>query len=119
MTTRSSPSVGSGESLSAARARLLARTDLVGEPLRAELAALFDGWLRRLLPPVPGVALVAVGSLGRGEPTPYGDLDLVLLHDDTVIDAAGTAAVADALWYPIWDAGVGLDHSVRTPRQAL
>ena len=27
--------------------------------------------------------------------------------------------VAEALWYPIWDSKVGLDHSVRTPDQAL
>ncbi|MEO6703992.1 MAG: [protein-PII] uridylyltransferase, partial [Jatrophihabitantaceae bacterium] len=27
--------------------------------------------------------------------------------------------IADSLWYPIWDAGLGLDHSVRTPDQAI
>jgi [protein-PII] uridylyltransferase len=95
---------------------LLARTDLVGPGLRAELAAMFDSWLTGILPPVPGIALLAVGGLGRREPTPYGDLDLVLLHDGKVADLA---AAADSLWYPIWDAGVGLDHSVRTPQQAL
>ena len=26
--------------------------------------------------------------------------------------------VADSIWYPIWDTGVGLDHSVRTPDEA-
>jgi [protein-PII] uridylyltransferase len=76
---------------------------------------MFDSWLSGLLPSTPGVALLAVGGLGRREPTPYGDLDLVLLHDGKV---AGLSAVADSLWYPIWDAGVGLDHSVRTPQQA-
>ncbi|MDQ3877814.1 MAG: [protein-PII] uridylyltransferase, partial [Actinomycetota bacterium] len=25
--------------------------------------------------------------------------------------------IADAIWYPIWDAGLQLDHSVRTLRQ--
>jgi [protein-PII] uridylyltransferase len=29
------------------------------------------------------------------------------------------ATVADALWYPLWDARVGLDHSVRTPGEAI
>ncbi len=82
-------------------------------------AGLLDGWLAGLLPPVPGVALVAVGSLGRREPAPHGDLDLVLLHDGTAAGAGGMAEVADALWYPIWDAGLGLDHAVRTPQQAL
>ncbi|MBW3615562.1 MAG: [protein-PII] uridylyltransferase, partial [Actinobacteria bacterium] len=27
--------------------------------------------------------------------------------------------VADRLWYPIWDSGVGLDHSVRTVKEAV
>ena len=26
--------------------------------------------------------------------------------------------IADAVWYPIWDSGVALDHSVRTPKEA-
>ena len=30
-----------------------------------------------------------------------------------------SSALADSLWYPIWDAGVGLDHSVRTVEQAV
>lgn len=62
-----------------------------------------------------GLALVAVGSLGRAELAPGSDLDLVLLHrgrDDV-------ARVADRLWYPLWDAGVGLDHSVRTVEEAV
>ncbi|REE99086.1 [protein-PII] uridylyltransferase [Thermomonospora umbrina] len=61
-----------------------------------------------------GVALVAVGSHGRRELTPGGDLDLVLVHrghDDI-------AGIADRLWYPIWDDGLRLDHSVRTVEEA-
>src|SRR4051812_50213782 len=66
-------------------------------------------------PAEAGVALVAVGSLGRREPPPHGDLDLVLVHDGR----PEIAALADALWYPIWDAGVRLDHSVRTVSEAV
>ncbi|MBX6386294.1 MAG: [protein-PII] uridylyltransferase, partial [Microbispora sp.] len=64
---------------------------------------------------IGGVALVAVGSLGRGELAPGSDLDLVLLHDghDDV------ARIADRVWYPIWDSGIGLDHSVRTVDEAV
>ena len=62
-----------------------------------------------------GVSLVAVGANGRREPSPCGDLDLVLLH----APKRDVAALADALWYPIWDSGIKLDHSVRTPRQAV
>ncbi len=102
--------------MKAARAELLGWTGLSGAPLRAGLTELYDRWLAGLLPDRQGVALVAVGGLGRREPTPYGDLDLVVLHDGK---SADIAEIADSVWYPIWDAGVGLDHSVRTPEEAL
>ncbi|GAA0368373.1 [protein-PII] uridylyltransferase [Microbispora corallina] len=64
---------------------------------------------------IGGVALVAVGSLGRGELAPGSDLDLVLLHNGR----DDVARIADRIWYPIWDSGVGLDHSVRTVDEAV
>ncbi|WP_412516853.1 ACT domain-containing protein [Actinomadura madurae] len=84
---------------------------------RAARAAELDRWLADLLAagPVPdGVALVAVGSHARRELTPGGDLDLVLLHRGL----AGVAALADRVWYPVWDSGTRLDHSVRTVHEA-
>lgn len=87
----------------------------MGAPLRAALSDAYDAWLSDLVPDA-AVALAAVGGLGRREPAPHSDLDLVLLHRGHV---DGLAAVADAIWYPIWDSGVGLDHSVRTPDQAV
>ncbi|MEO3852517.1 [protein-PII] uridylyltransferase [Streptomyces sp. B8F3] len=65
-----------------------------------------------------GVSLVAVGGYGRGELSPRSDLDLLLLHDGSLRPAA-LAALADRLWYPVWDMGLALDHSVRTPAEAL
>jgi [protein-PII] uridylyltransferase len=61
------------------------------------------------------VALVAVGGLGRQECAPFGDLDLVLVH----AGAPAVAELADRIWYPVWDTGLGLDHSVRTVAEAL
>jgi [protein-PII] uridylyltransferase len=80
--------------------------------LRAALTDLVDGWLVDLLAAagVDDVALVALGGYGRREPAPGSDLDLVLVHRGR----ANVDTVADALWYPIWDAGMRLDHSVRT-----
>jgi len=106
----------SSSSIGRVRAELLGRTSLVGAPLRVALTELYDQWLADLVPDLEGIALLAVGGLGRREPTPYGDLDLVLLHTGKANDI-GT--IADQLWYPIWDAGVGLDHSVRTVDQAV
>ncbi|NKZ04803.1 [protein-PII] uridylyltransferase [Actinomadura latina] len=82
---------------------------------RAGRAGDLDRWLASLLAPAPeAVALVAVGSHARRELTPGGDLDLVLLHRGL----AGVAAVADRVWYPVWDSGLRLDHSVRTVHEA-
>jgi [protein-PII] uridylyltransferase len=56
-----------------------------------------------------GVALVAVGGYGRLELAPHSDLDLVLVHADEV----DVRRVAQEVWYPLWDAGANIDHSVR------
>jgi [protein-PII] uridylyltransferase len=103
------------EALRRARAGLLQQPGLAGASLRAALSDSYDRWLSRLVPDA-GVALAAVGGLGRREPAPYSDLDLVLLHRRR---GGEVAALADAIWYPVWDSGVGLDHSMRTPEQAL
>ncbi|WP_199723516.1 [protein-PII] uridylyltransferase, partial [Micromonospora sp. CV4] len=75
----------------------------------------YDDFLRGLVPVRDGVALLAVGGLGRRQCAPYGDLDLVLLH----AGVPGTDELAASVWYPIWDAGLRLDHSVRTVSEAL
>ncbi|MFI6773886.1 [protein-PII] uridylyltransferase [Nocardia sp. NPDC050412] len=95
---------------------------LDAESLRSALVDLFELWLTTKGTELgigrdSGLAVVAVGGLGRKEMLPYSDLDLVLLHDD--VDPARVAEVADQLWYPLWDAHIKLDHSVRTVPQAL
>ncbi|MHB1065301.1 MAG: [protein-PII] uridylyltransferase family protein, partial [Georgenia sp.] len=61
-----------------------------------------------------GVALTAVGSLGRRDGGPAADLDLLLVHDGGTFDPHQLAALADALWYPVWDSRLELDHAVRS-----
>lgn len=89
------------------------------EMSREERVAALDGWLTSLLHDAvevtDGLALMAVGSLGRRELPPYGDLDLVLVHEGR----PEIASIADALWYPVWDAGLRLDHSVRSVADAV
>ncbi len=64
-----------------------------------------------------GLALAAVGSLGRNELGPLSDLDLVLIHDGRTHKADALARVAEKLWYPLWDSGVDIDHAVRSLSQ--
>ncbi|PWW54253.1 [protein-PII] uridylyltransferase [Actinokineospora spheciospongiae] len=89
--------------------------------LREALADLHEFWLTAHAAQAGvggrggGVALLAVGGLGRRELVPFSDLDLVLAHDGR----KPVDAVAERLWYPLWNSGVGLDHSVRTVGEAL
>ncbi|MBO8201886.1 [protein-PII] uridylyltransferase [Streptomyces smyrnaeus] len=107
------------EGYAAARVRLLQDTALSGPDRRRALAGLTDRWLAGLFTAKAptGTALVAVGGYGHGELSPRSDLDLLLLHDGTT-DTAALAALADHLWYPVWDLGLALDHSVRTLGEA-
>ncbi|WP_328356024.1 [protein-PII] uridylyltransferase [Streptomyces sp. NBC_00457] len=104
----------------AARLRLLQEGARSGPPRRTALAELTDDWLSGLFGAgadgLKGASLIAVGGYGRGELSPRSDLDLLLLHDGTDSDAV--AALADRIWYPVWDLGLALDHSVRTPAEA-
>lgn len=99
------------------RAQLLRRTGISGSPRRRALARLTDGFLDELAQDagvnIGGVALVAVGGYGRGELSPHSDLDLMLLHS-TETPASYAGMLAERLWYPIWDAKIRLDHSVRS-----
>lgn len=87
----------------------------IGAAARVSRAAALDAWLTGLLPSAPGIALVAVGGLGRRECSPHGDLDLVLVHNGV----SGVDDLAASLWYPVWDKRIGLDHSTRTVSESL
>lgn len=104
----------------AARADLIQRPGF-GPSRRHALSGLTDDWLADLFMASGakelGCALVAVGGYGRGDMAPFSDVDVLLLHPSSV-SADDVAAVADRIWYPIWDSGMRLDHSVRTPAQA-
>ena len=83
-------------------------------------AASADEWLTDLFDRATegdsrGLALIAVGGYGRSELCPFSDLDVVLLHKGRT-EHLGPA---DRIWYPVWDEGITLDHSVRRPGDAL
>lgn len=110
--------------LAAAVAKLLAGAgrQLGSAALREALLDLHEFWLTTKAAEIgvtasSGFAIVATGGLGRGELVPYSDLDLTLLHDDMPPEVV--TRVAELLWYPLWDANIRLDHSVRTVAEAL
>ncbi len=123
------PAAPTAADLVLARDRLLGRNGshqagrLGPDVLREALTDLHEFWLTvhaaqaGIGSDSTGIALVAVGGLGRRELVPYSDLDLVLVHDSKRDGRIDT--VAERLWYPLWNSGVGLDHSVRTVAEAL
>lgn len=118
---------GSGRSaadLAAASRQLLdgGQRRLDAAALREALLDLNELWLTGMATRI-GItadsefAIVATGGLGRRELIPYSDLDLMLVHNGT--PEKKLAEVAEQLWYPLWDANIRLDHSVRTVPEAL
>ncbi len=105
------------------RRNLIADGSLDGAGLRRGLCALTDAWLRSVFAHALAergatevdLGLVALGGYGRGELLPGSDLDLLVVHRGSADQAE---AVAEATWYPIWDAGVALGHSVRSLSEA-
>lgn len=100
------------------RASLLADNSLTGADWCRAHTALMDEWIVSLFDDAgapPGVALCAVGGYGRAELAPQSDIDVLLLHTGS----PEIGILAERLWYPMWDEGLKLGHSVRTIKEAL
>jgi [protein-PII] uridylyltransferase len=111
---------GPGVSLRVARQSLLDNAHLHGDDFCRAYAAAADEFLTALLRDaadgdLTDLALVAVGGYGRGALAPFSDLDVVLVHKGR----RDVATVADAVWYPVWDEGIRLDHAVRRPNEVV
>ncbi len=102
-----------------ARQNLLQDRTIRGSQFTRQLSDSADHWLENLFNNAAGdrsdIALLAVGGYGRKDLSPLSDLDVLLLHR-TVADID---AVAEAIWYPIWDQGEKLGHAVRTIEETL
>jgi [protein-PII] uridylyltransferase len=114
------PVLRSEVSLRAERQALLADPALQGLQFCKAYSEAADTQLTELLRvatggDLQGLALLAVGGYGRSELCPHSDLDVVLVHHQR----RDVAKIADSVWYPVWDEGVRLDHSVRTPAEVL
>lgn len=95
-----------------------------GDALVAKLAAVMDEAVATLakqaimsLPPGSKIAAVATGGFGRSQLAPLSDIDLLILHTGLSEDALKT--FANALLYPLWDAGLVVGHAAHTPASAV
>ena len=102
------------------KAKIFFKTEpYAGSQFTRQLSDSADHWLENLFNNAAGdrsdVALLAVGGYGRKDLSPLSDLDVLLLHRT----AKDIDAVAEAIWYPIWDQGEKLGHAVRTIEETL
>jgi len=67
---------------------------------------------------VERLTLCAVGGYGRGEMAPGSDLDLLFLTADKK-DSPFAEQVTEYILYMLWDLGLKVGHSSRTPDQCL
>jgi [protein-PII] uridylyltransferase len=63
------------------------------------------------------LALVAVGGYGRGDTAPFSDVDLLFLRSKKA--GAAEQDVVNSLVRDLWDFGMKLSQSVRTPEDAI
>jgi [protein-PII] uridylyltransferase len=76
-----------------------------------------DAAARLLFPKVPaGVALLSVGGYGRRHMFPHSDIDLLLLFENDRMAVSNKDAVS-AFLQALWDAGLRISQSVRTPAE--
>lgn len=65
------------------------------------------------------VALAAVGTLGRGAVALRSDVDVRLVVRPGAKQRDAASRLADALLYPLWDAGLSVGHQVIDTSEAL
>jgi [protein-PII] uridylyltransferase len=80
-------------------------------------AQVLQAWQQHLALSVPtGAALLAVGGYGRRQLFPYSDIDLLLLFASDKTAAAHKEGISGFL-QRLWDAGLRVSQSVRTPAE--
>ncbi len=67
-------------------------------------------------PRSPHVCIVATGGYGRREVCPFSDIDVTICYLPGV---RGIKEISSAVLYPLWDSGLKVGHSVRTPKEAV
>ncbi|MFH1267262.1 MAG: [protein-PII] uridylyltransferase, partial [Planctomycetota bacterium] len=62
------------------------------------------------------IVLVPHGGYGRRDVAPFSDVDLMVLYDRSATDLV--SRLAERFFRDVFDAGLALGHSVRTPEEA-
>jgi len=120
MTTQATPL--STKSISSAREELMQDSSCVGMDFCQSYTAAVDSYLEELFWDVikrkgsrlevegKDIALIALGGYGRGEMSPQSDLDIQLIYGNDY--RSDVDAIANELWYPLWNDNLKLGHSI-------
>ena len=97
---------------------LLLEGSTTGSVFCAELTKRVDQFIEEIFEAAgspPEIAICAIGGYGRKELCPGSDIDVLLIHDQSV----DVLPIAEKIWYPLWDAGLKLGHQVGTQEEIL
>ena len=101
------------------RSALVADEALAGRGLARRLSQHTDSWFESLAGELPAEwAVIATGGYVRGVLAPGSDIDVVLLHPPKAKESL-VKEMAEALWYPLWDAGLKLSPAVHSVKSLL
>lgn len=79
-------------------------------------------WTRDHGPPKTPLSLLALGGYGREEQCPFSDIDLMFLYPAKIRAedfSEQRQFFNDGVLYPLWDLGLKVGHSTRTPKDAM
>ena len=97
---------------------LISEGSTTGSVFCAELTKRVDQFIEEIFEAAgspPEIAVCAIGGYGRKELCPGSDIDVLLIHDQSV----DVLPIAEKIWYPLWDAGLKLGHQVGTQEEIL
>jgi len=92
-------------------------SDLVDEVVSSLLGRALDELGLKSETLAQDLAVVALGGYGRRELCPFSDIDLMVLH--SIKDKSLLAAIAEKVFYPLWDLGLQVGHGMRTVKESL
>jgi len=116
------------------RLRMAHRAGAGGREIALGRAQVMDVILRHILnasaehlrqnqpAPVVPILLVAIGGYGRGELSPYSDIDIMFLHNSPIRGSKHhpyIEAIVEQVLYMLWDIGLKVGHSTRTINEAV
>ena len=97
---------------------LLLDTSITGSIFCAQLTKRVDQFIEEIFDEAGSpseIAVCAIGGYGRKELCPGSDIDVLLIHHQSV----DIVPIAEKIWYPLWDAGLKLGHQVGTQEEIL